>query len=107
MTFARGTTINHELFFVANDGSGATLWMSDGTASGTVIVDPSKPFLDVNNTRFAAANGRLFMDRNSVNGQELHAVDLFPLLGPRWCKNAEQPVRDNGSITSRFRLPVR
>ena len=94
--FASGLAVNRELFFVANDGSGATLWMSDGTPGGTRVVDPSTPFVDVNNTRLAAANGRLFLEMDSGAGRELHAVDLLPLLGTKWCKTAEQPLRENG-----------
>lgn len=32
------TNFNSELFFLANDGSGRSLWKTDGTSAGTVIV---------------------------------------------------------------------
>jgi ELWxxDGT repeat protein len=105
LDYAPGFVANHELFFVASDVGGTTLWMSDGTDAGTRMVDPTKPFID-SNTNFEAANGRLFLTANSGAGRELHAVDLLPLLGTKWCKNAEQPLQDFGTITSRFRLPA-
>ena len=46
------------LYFNANDGTnGNHLWMSDGTASGTVMVK----------------------DINSVNGNPSHATDITPV----------------------------
>ncbi len=82
------------------------LWMSDGTDAGTKMVDASAPSVDAN-SRMAAANGRLFFEASSATaGRELYAVDLLQLLGLKWYKNAEQPLQDLGSVSSRFSLPA-
>ena len=46
-TFPRFPIANHRIYFNANDGTGAELWSSDGTAAGTVKVtsfNPGFPF---------------------------------------------------------------
>jgi ELWxxDGT repeat protein len=76
------TNVNGKLFFNANDGiHGRELWVSDGTADGTVLVkdimpidkddDGSGPgdFTDVNGTLFFRAD-------DGVHGQELWALKV-------------------------------
>ena len=71
------TDVNGTLFFTANDGNGAELWKSDGTAAGTVMVADINPgsggsypaqLTDVNGTLYFAAN-------DGTDGTELWKSD--------------------------------
>ncbi len=81
---------NNKFYFVADvDGTGAELWVTDGTAAGTVLVKNINPTggihdgtyslgftLDINIHKLYEYNNRLFFLANDgVNGSELWSSD--------------------------------
>ena len=64
------------LFFNANDGvNGAELWVSDGTAAGTLMVADVAEFWSVEGPKgLTVTTDRLFFQTDSNLGRELHAL---------------------------------
>jgi ELWxxDGT repeat protein len=73
---------NGMLFFAANDGvNGAELWVSNGTPSGTLMVDNLASFWAVEGPKgLTVAGGLLFFQADSSSGRELHAVDTTDIV---------------------------
>jgi ELWxxDGT repeat protein len=85
------TSVNGTLFFTANDGvTGTELWVSDGTANGTVMVEDINPEVDdngiaqssspqfltnVDGTLFFTATGLDENNQNQPTGRELWKSD--------------------------------
>ena len=76
---------DNKLYFIANDGNGDELWVSDGTDAGTSIVkniNPTKTFsesygiITLYSSSFKEVNGKLFfLADDGVHGRELWASD--------------------------------
>src|SRR5262249_59487570 len=71
--FGYPATVNGTQFFSANVGTGATLWQSNGTAAGTVLVANLVP------GPLSTGNGTLFFSADDgVHGTELWALSAVP-----------------------------
>lgn len=72
------TVFNGKLYFSANDGAdGRELWVTDGTAGGTALVnDINAGYLSSNPQDLTVFDGKLFFQAdNGVNGPELWSSD--------------------------------
>jgi ELWxxDGT repeat protein len=77
------TAVGDTLYFGADDGSnGLELWMSDGTAAGTVMVKDINPSGDGNPLYMTAVGGTVYFSADDgSNGQELWGMNPGYLAG--------------------------
>ena len=98
------TVVGNTLFFAATDGTNGTeLWKSDGTSSGTALVDGTylRQFIERPLNLAAVERKLLFSATNGVVGRELWTSDgtsSGTTLGPT--SVPERPTR--GSAQTRW-----
>jgi len=71
---------NGEMYFIANNGTDAKIWKSDGTTTGTQIlkdINPSGP-TNADDVRFIQLNSEFYFSANDSYGQELWKSDGTP-----------------------------
>ena len=95
-TPVNGTIANGKLYFTASDTSGGTtnqLWMSDGTATGTMLVKNFSSGI----SRLTDVNGKLYFTINDPTGNQLWMSDGTST------NTARVQVRDNNLLVSGFK----
>ena len=73
------TVVDNTLYFVANGGQGAELWISDGTEPGTVmVIDINSGTSGSNPAQFTVVVDTLYFVANNGQGKELwyHSANL-------------------------------
>jgi ELWxxDGT repeat protein len=92
----------NKMFFIADDGTKKALWVSDGTESGTQLVEEFQSASD-----FAEFNGKLFFRgyQNAQIGEELYVTDgttggtyLFKDIRPNGSSNPQNLHVFNGYL---------
>jgi ELWxxDGT repeat protein len=96
--------VNGLLYFTANDGTGMSIWRTDGTQNGTikVITVPGNPYgLDI----IQAANNRIFFETHNSNldnsqlwssdGTQAGTINLSAVLPSTYCQFKKNLVVDN------------